>query len=286
MSLLLCKKGADTPFYSETMNLRLWSLQELCYVIYHYPLLALQDFLSPELLNWLRDELSLGYLTARIAQIRAVAEAAGNDGTDDALTEILRDCNYYTAGEVEACRRKLAFYRGLKQEDQIHARGVSYFKLKRYRAAIRCFEEENELLSEQERRAEERTRKRFRQRRAGVFCDIASARAVLFEKKEALLALSKADALSPVKRSAELRCLIDSLPEEAPAEEPDPAETEALPPAETEKLLQRVEEAKKKAEGSQNYQALLQIEGLDAVKRKEALQKVLREWKKEYRCMN
>lgn len=295
MSILLCQKEADTPFYIETMNIRIRSLQELCYVIYHYPVLALQELLSQELLAWFRDELSLGYLTARIGQIRAATEASGGDGTEDALLEILRDCNYYTPGETEACRRRLAFYRSLNKEDYAHARGVSFFSLKRYRTAIRCFEEELELLSEQERRTEERLRDRFRQRRAGVLCDIASVRAVLFEKKEALSVLSEAEALSPgEERSMELCYLLEQyMPvkqEEDRTETDKPAEDRmaagTLPLEEQEKLQARFEEIRKRVLSAPEVRKFEEIALLDVVKRREALQDLLRKWKKEYRSMN
>ncbi|MDO4265389.1 MAG: hypothetical protein Q4C63_02855 [Eubacteriales bacterium] len=304
MSLLLCKKEAEIPYYIETMNLRIRSLQELCYIIYNYPLLAMHDLISPELLDWFRDALSAGYLAARIDQIMAVSAAQGGDGTDDVLGEILRDCNYYSAGEVETCRRRLAFYRSQSREDHAHARGAALFGLRRYLAAIRCFEEENELLSEQERRAAERVRERIRQRRADVLCDIASVRAMLFEKKEALSALADADALCPGERAARLRVLLEQyMPrqdagtgetsDDLPLEEPGEAVGETAGETDGKAAGEAAdtepdsgfEAAKQRAYQSAAFRELEALEALDIVKRREAISELIRKWKNEYRRM-
>ena len=79
MALLLCTRDARNPFYNEKLDIRIWSLQELCYVIYNHPLLTLHGFVTPELADWLRDELSMGFLAARIRQLMASAPGEGEE---------------------------------------------------------------------------------------------------------------------------------------------------------------------------------------------------------------
>ena len=42
MSFILCRQEEVThPLYIEALGVHIWSSQELCYVIYNYPLLAI-----------------------------------------------------------------------------------------------------------------------------------------------------------------------------------------------------------------------------------------------------
>lgn len=62
MSLLLCRQEpVKHPFYVEFLDIRLYSSQELCYVIYNHPLLVLDGFVEEPLLAFLREELNWGF---------------------------------------------------------------------------------------------------------------------------------------------------------------------------------------------------------------------------------
>ena len=50
MSLLLCRREkVKHPFYIEVLGIHIYSSQELCYVIYHHPLLVMNDFVDASL---------------------------------------------------------------------------------------------------------------------------------------------------------------------------------------------------------------------------------------------
>ena len=51
MSLILCRQEPVTvPLYIEDLGIHIYSSQELCYVIYHHPLLVMNDFADASLL--------------------------------------------------------------------------------------------------------------------------------------------------------------------------------------------------------------------------------------------
>ena len=55
MSLLLCRQEAVTrPYYMETLDIHLHSSQELCYVIFHHPLLVMDGFIDEGLVQFVR----------------------------------------------------------------------------------------------------------------------------------------------------------------------------------------------------------------------------------------
>lgn len=50
MSLILCRQEPVTsPYFVEELGVHLYSSQELNYVIYHHPLLVMEDFVNERL---------------------------------------------------------------------------------------------------------------------------------------------------------------------------------------------------------------------------------------------
>ena len=75
MSLLLCRREkVKHPFYIEVLGIHIYSSQELCYVIYHHPLLVMNDFVDASLFFFVKNELGLGFLAGRMEKL---VEAAG-----------------------------------------------------------------------------------------------------------------------------------------------------------------------------------------------------------------
>ena len=67
MSLILCRQEPVTsPYFVEELGVHLYSSQELNYVIYHHPLLVMEDFVNERLAAFLRTELRLPFLAERI----------------------------------------------------------------------------------------------------------------------------------------------------------------------------------------------------------------------------
>ena len=70
MSLLLCRRErVKHPFYIEVLGIHIYSSQELCYVIYHHPLLVMNDFADASLFSFIKNELGLGFLAGRLEKL-------------------------------------------------------------------------------------------------------------------------------------------------------------------------------------------------------------------------
>ena len=282
MALLLCTRDARNPFYNEKLDIRIWSLQELCYVIYNHPLLTLHGFVTPELADWLRDELSMGFLAARIRQLMASAPGEGEeDHTDEALTAILRECNYYTQGEIEACRKRLRGYRSCSREDYAQALGTSLFRLRRYHMAYDSFSEAEREVSEKLGKISGREPSaELLKRRADILCDMAAAKIQLLETEEALELLSEAEKAAPSQRGVRMRSL---LLMEAGREKELP---ETLTDEEKKRLSEERAEARKRALERPRYREVKDAFLQDPVRRQKTCGELLKKWKKEYRRMS
>lgn len=137
MSLILCRpEPVKHPYYIERLGLHISSSQELCYVIYHYPMLAMGDFVDDSLIQFIREELDQTFLAGKLA-----AWKRSNEDPDEMLIMILQECYYYTAKEIQAFRQKMLTYRRMNKAEFMKAKADSYFELKQYGAAIHYYEE-------------------------------------------------------------------------------------------------------------------------------------------------
>ncbi|SFG19467.1 tetratricopeptide repeat protein [Oribacterium sp. WCC10] len=143
MGLLLCNKGARHPFYYEKLDIDIWSIQELSYVIYRYPVIIPSDFVDHKLTTWIRDELSMGILAAKLEQFMG----AGDDTDQERLLlMILRESNYYTQVEISRFESEYKKLRNIDRHVFLNMLGDTYFRMGRYGRAIESYEES--LLAE------------------------------------------------------------------------------------------------------------------------------------------
>lgn len=111
MSLLLCRRErVKHPFYIEVLGIHIYSSQELCYVIYHHPLLVMNDFADASLFSFIKNELGLGFLAGRMEKL---IEAGGKP--EEALYLFLAECDYYTEKEAQKFKQTAASYRNLPE---------------------------------------------------------------------------------------------------------------------------------------------------------------------------
>ncbi len=138
MGLLLCNKGARHPFYYEKLDIDLWSIQELSYVIFRYPLIIPEDFIDHKLTAWLRDELNMGILAAKLEQYLS---ASPDVDQERLLIMILRESNYYTQAEISRFETEYNKLRNIERYAFLDLLGDTYFHMGRYGRAIESYEE-------------------------------------------------------------------------------------------------------------------------------------------------
>lgn len=136
MSLILCRpESVKHPYYAEPLGVHLFSSQELCYVIYQYPLLLMEEVLGDSMLSFIREELKQVFLAEKLTACKKNGE-----NPDELLILILEESSSYRAAELQTFRQKLLSYRKLGKAEQIKERADLYASLRQYRAAIRDYE--------------------------------------------------------------------------------------------------------------------------------------------------
>ena len=70
---ILCQtKKAERPYYIENISMNIYSIEELCYYLYHNLYLADHTIFNEELCSWIRDELELPHLAANGMYVNAI----------------------------------------------------------------------------------------------------------------------------------------------------------------------------------------------------------------------
>lgn len=268
MSLILCRQEpVKCPYYFESLGVRLYSSQELCYVIYNNPLLVMEGFVGENLIDFIRRELDMSHLAVKLEKRRRSGEE-----DDELLLVILRECDYYHADEIASFKQKLLEYRKLPVPGFLKVRADFLFSGKQYgKAAL----EYQKIADMGDGAGDEAFR-------AKVCNNLGSAYARLFLPEKALKAYEKSLELAKnnevLKRISHLIWWKPSL---VISERLQALLTEEL---EVQCKAQR-ERAKEKARRGEGFLELEELFQKDPVKRLSEAGEVLNRWKQEYRKM-
>ena len=269
MSLILCRnEPVKQPLYIEKLGVHIYSSQELCYVIYQYPLLALNGFVDENLVEFIAVQLDMGVLAVKMEKWRK-----GGGGEEDLLLLILQECGYYSAAEINKYKQQLAAYRKMRREEFDKATADFYYSLKQYRAAIDVYEK---ILNDLKGTVMDD------EFAARIWNNIGASYAGIFWFEKAMQAYDMSYGFS---RSIETLKRIFQLTLFAPQlqvkERYHQLITDELKAQWTKELEDVREEAKRGNEVGETVMLFLK----DPIKRTEACEQRLAKWKQAYRAM-
>lgn len=131
---LLGGKEARFPYEVEELDLRLYTVEELCYFIYHNLALIGDDFIDEHLLEFISDELGLPEIRAKIE--RFYRSSSDQDAT---LHMMLSDIGYYNDKELMEFQNRLVSRRRKNGPERIRDKADFLFEAGRYMKAIRVY---------------------------------------------------------------------------------------------------------------------------------------------------
>ena len=135
MGLILCSKNeAKKPYFIEELSVNIYSIEELCYIIYEHPLLVIDNFLSPGLIEFIKTDLNMSILGAQLDKMKQERHAE-----DSMLIYILEFTEIYKNSEISRYRSELNNFRKLKKADYLKEKADYMFRLRRYGKAIRYY---------------------------------------------------------------------------------------------------------------------------------------------------
>ncbi len=269
MSLLLCRQEHVTrPFYAEEMGIRIYSSQELSYVIVHYPLLVMDGFVSDALLNFLREELNHGFLALKIERWLKSGE-----NPDETLVMILQECDYCTGAQISRFRQTVADIRKKHPAEYRKRKADEFFSIRQYRRALELYQELADW------KADSVVDDHFR---ACVLNNMGSCYARMFRLEEAFDAYSRSYAAWNQQSVLERIYYLSKLDARL---KPGERQKFRLTPELQEKWDADMEAARQRAAGSEAAGQLEVLFKRDLPRRQEGEAKRIAKWKQEYRSM-
>ncbi len=260
MGLLLCSKEAEHPYYYDKLDVNLWSIQELCYVVCRYPVMIPEDFINRKLISWLRDELSLGILAAKLEQYMGADEEQ-----EKMILLILKEGNYYTQQEIAKFQTELKKLRETDSASFQELVGDTFFRMGKYGKAVECYRESAMLHGPDNTR--------IKMKLADAFVTVMQYRKASDTYEEVFVETNQDEPLRKLYFIAKLEPSVSTISKYI-----DSVDTEKLAAWEME-----YEAVLKKAETTERVERVNAIYQKDRQEFRQQAAELLKKWKKEYR---
>lgn len=150
---ILCQtKKAEIPYFIENISTNIYSLEELCYYLYHNLYLVDQTIMNEGLCTWLQEELNLPRLAAKLR-----AKTGKFVSVEDFLYPIFKEINYLTYEELKVLNNKIqkldmesAVIREKQKGDALVENGMYVHAIRVYQKLLeqKNLDEERDGLSE------------------------------------------------------------------------------------------------------------------------------------------
>ena len=131
-AVIICRgEPAETPYYIESMGIRIYSMEELAYFLYENVYLVDKKMLGPRLWEWIGTEMHNPELADRL---KKGAEAGGS--LQNMVMAILRSVDFYTQEELTQLTAKMKILNTYQEQERLKLRADEYFVGGNYQAAI------------------------------------------------------------------------------------------------------------------------------------------------------
>lgn len=129
--LILCS-GARTkkPYSFPTVGMRLYSMEELCYFLFHHIYLIEEELFDETLFDWIESELKLPDRAEKLRQMKSIHADAKT-----MVTIILCSADYYTEYEIKSYLKELDLIAGMPRLRRNCIKADNYLRQQQYKEA-------------------------------------------------------------------------------------------------------------------------------------------------------
>ena len=133
MGLILCdNKIAKYPYHIEELGVNLYSMEELCFVIYEHPMLVMENFVNERLLAFLEGSLEKVELARHLRKMDKYSN-------EELLTYILENSGFYKKSEINKYKQRLAGYNSMSPSEYLKNKADYMFELGKYGKAVSSY---------------------------------------------------------------------------------------------------------------------------------------------------
>lgn len=139
---ILCQvKKAEMPYYIENISTNIYTIEELCYYLYHNIYLLDETIIGEPLCDWIRDELGLEKLYHRL--YRTLEE---EKGVGDFILPIFKEINYLSHQAFKELNKELAVLAEQPPVIRQKKKGDYLMNNQMYVNAIKVYEKAMEMV--------------------------------------------------------------------------------------------------------------------------------------------
>ena len=131
---LLCTKEADSPYEVEELDLRIYSIEELAYLIYYDLDVLPDDFIDERLLTFIEKELKMPEVSGKIRRFYTSPQ-----DFDATVIMLFSEVSFFTEQEINEFRDRIVRRRRKSAAERLVMRSDALAKRKRYNSAIRLY---------------------------------------------------------------------------------------------------------------------------------------------------
>lgn len=131
---LLCGRTAELPYEVGELDLRLYTIEELCRYIYYNLALISDDFIDERLLYFIEHELKLSETADKIR--RFYMSPSDQDAT---LLMLLREVGYFSEPELQDFQNRLVERRRKNGPERLREKAAALSEKHRYHQAVRNY---------------------------------------------------------------------------------------------------------------------------------------------------
>lgn len=264
--LIYCREPEVTePYYAAELGLSLYSAEELCYYIVNYVLLLSPDFIDERLYRFIGVQLRRPELEGKLRKWMSQTP-----DLYQGLLVILQDLHFYNDEEISQFKQKLDSLRQAGPMELLKKKGDFFLDVRQYGNALRTYDRilgQTGLESDFE---------------AGVWHNRGMACAGLMRLTEAMDCFWRAWQvlrLESIAKEMFVLCLMEpqlSMPQEVAAGVPGEIQY---------RWKEEISAFEKNAAYMGKAQAIAEAYSKDVIRRREAVNLLLKDWKQEYREM-
>ena len=178
---ILCQREqARSPYFIEAIHTNIYSIEELCYYLYHNLELADETLFNEGLCTWIQEELGMGELAARLRTRLGKGQAL-----EEKIYPVFKSINYLSYDELKKLNVHLKKLEQETWEMRCKMRGDCFMENRMYGNAIHAYQKVLEKMEEKEEPKDAGKRGR-------VWNNLGCAYSYLLQKEKAAECFGKA----------------------------------------------------------------------------------------------
>ncbi len=133
---MLCTKQSEIPYYIQSADINIYSLEELCYYLYNNLYFVDKEFFNQELCDYLKNELKQETLSQKLAY-----QIYQNARLTEMISLILLNGVYYSKEEINKLSDVLKEIGNKSVAQRLKVRADKLLSEKKYKAALKIYQD-------------------------------------------------------------------------------------------------------------------------------------------------